>query len=67
MLAELAAINSAMAVIKTTIAHGKDIASAGSAISKLIHNVTGTHKIDEKILNDVEIFLFIQNYNFLKL
>ena len=38
MLAELAAINSAMAVIKTTIAHGKDIASAGSAISKLIHN-----------------------------
>ena len=30
MLVELAAINAAMATIKTTIAHGKDIASAGS-------------------------------------
>ena len=37
MLVELAAINAAMATIKTTIAHGKDIASAGSAISKLIN------------------------------
>ena len=37
MIAEIAAINAAMAVIKTTIAHGKDIASAGSAISKLIN------------------------------
>jgi len=37
MIAELAAINAAMAVIKTTIAHGKDIASAGSAISNLIN------------------------------
>ena len=37
MLVELAAINAAMATIKTTIAHGKDIASAGTAIAKLIN------------------------------
>ena len=36
MLAEMAAINAAFATIKTTIAHGKDIASAGNAISKFI-------------------------------
>lgn len=33
MLVELAAINSAFAIIKTTIANGKTLASAGSAIA----------------------------------
>lgn len=33
MLAELAAINGAFAVIKTTIANGKELASAGQAIA----------------------------------
>ena len=33
MLAELAAINGAFAIIKTTIANGKELASAGQAIA----------------------------------
>lgn len=36
MLAELAAANAAFAVIKQTIANGKDLMSAGKAISQLV-------------------------------
>ncbi|MEL0013958.1 MAG: hypothetical protein VW715_02035 [Rhodospirillales bacterium] len=36
MLAELAAANAAFAVIKQTVSHGKDLMSAGKAISKLV-------------------------------
>jgi hypothetical protein len=37
MLAELAAINGAFAIIKTTIANGKELASAGKAISEFVN------------------------------
>jgi len=37
MLAELAAINGAFAIIKTTIANGKELASAGKAISDFVN------------------------------
>ena len=37
MLAELAAINSAFAIIKTTIANGMELASAGKAISDFVN------------------------------
>ena len=36
MLLELAAINGAISTIKQTIAHGRDLASASSAISKFV-------------------------------
>ena len=36
MLLELAAINTAISTIKQTIAHGRDLASASSAISKFV-------------------------------
>jgi len=36
MLAELAAANAAFAVIKQTIANGKDLMSAGKAVSQLV-------------------------------
>ena len=37
MLAELAAINGAFAIIKTTIANGMELASAGKAISDFVN------------------------------
>ncbi len=37
MLAELAAINGAFAIIKTTVANGKELASAGKAISDFVN------------------------------
>ena len=36
MLAELAAINAAFAIIKTTVANGSDLAKAGSAIGDFV-------------------------------
>lgn len=36
MLAELAAANAAFSVIKQTVSHGKDLMSAGKAISQLV-------------------------------
>lgn len=38
MLAELAACNAALSVIKQTISHGRDLASAGKAISDFVIN-----------------------------
>jgi len=37
MLAELAAANAAFAIIKTTIANGRELASAGKAIASFVH------------------------------
>lgn len=37
MLAELAAINGAFAIIKTTVANGKELASAGKAIADFVN------------------------------
>lgn len=37
MLAELAAANAAFAIIKQTIANGRELASAGKAISDFVH------------------------------
>ena len=36
MLAELAAANAAFSIIKQTVSHGKDLMSAGKAISQLV-------------------------------
>ena len=65
MLAELAAINSAFAVIKTTIANGKELASAGQAIADFAFakedlQAKATRKRNSTFGNDLQEFMALE-------
>lgn len=65
MLAELAAINSAFAIIKTTIANGKELASAGSAIADFAFakedlQAKASKKKNSTFGNDLEEFMALE-------
>jgi len=58
MIAELAAINAAIAVIKETANHGKDIVSCGQQIASFFDNKTKLEKrVQEKGQSDMEAYL----------
>ena len=65
MLAELAAINGAFAIIKTTIANGKELASAGSAIADFAFakedlQAKASKKKNSTFGNDLEEFMALE-------
>ncbi len=65
MLIELAAINSAFAIIKTTIANGKELASAGSAIADFAFakedlQAKASKKKNSTFGNDLEEFMALE-------
>lgn len=65
MLVELAAINSAFAIIKTTIANGKELASAGSAIADFAFakedlQAKASKKKNSTFGNDLEEFMALE-------
>tara|TARA_R100000951_G_C2645510_1_gene182465 strand:- start:1951 stop:2403 length:453 start_codon:yes stop_codon:yes gene_type:complete len=53
MLAELAAFNAGFAIVKSTVAAGRDIASAASGISKMVENKDAMHKRLQKKKNSI--------------
>lgn len=58
MIAELVAINAAIAVIKETANHGKDIISCGQQIASFFDNKTKLEKrVQEKGQSDMEAYL----------
>jgi len=75
MLAELAAANAAFAVIKQTLANGRELADAGKAISDFVTNKEkirelGTkkknsfwHKVGGRAGNDLEEFMALEKLN----
>ena len=65
MLAELAAINGAFAIIKTTIANGKELASAGKAIADFAFakedlQSKASKKRNSTFGNDLEEFMALE-------
>lgn len=58
MIAELAAINAAIAVIKETANHGKDIVACGQQIAQFFDNKTKLEKrVQQKGQSDMEAYL----------
>jgi hypothetical protein len=53
MLAELAAFNAGFAIVKSTVAAGRDIASAASGISKMVENKDAMHRRLQKKKNSI--------------
>ena len=53
MLAELAAFNAGFAIVKSTVAAGRDIASAAAGISKMVENKDAMHKRLQKKKNSI--------------
>ena len=53
MLAELAAFNAGFAIVKQTVAAGRDIASAAAGISKMVENKDATHRRLQKKKNSM--------------
>lgn len=53
MLAELAAFNAGFAIVKSTVAAGRDIASAAAGISKMVENKDAMHKRLQKKKNSL--------------
>ena len=53
MLAELAAFNAGFAIVKSTVAAGRDIASAAAGISKMVENKDAMHRRLQKKKNSL--------------
>ena len=53
MLAELAAFNAGFQIVKSTVAAGRDIASAAAGISKMVENKDAMHKRLQKKKNSI--------------
>lgn len=65
MLAELAAINAAFAIIKETVANGRDLANAGSAINDFVNakedlQVKHSKKKNSLLGNDFKEFMALE-------
>jgi len=53
MLAELAAFNAGFQIVKSTVAAGRDIASAAAGISKMVENKDAMHRRLQKKKNSI--------------
>lgn len=65
MLTELAAINAAFAIVKETVAHGRDLVSAGSAINDFVNakeQLESKHRKQKQSVfgDDFQTFLAIE-------